>query len=133
MLASRFIRIWGPLYVLAVVGIVLGMQYARQRAREVYGTSGATADWQRWVADARAQADGKGPVRRRVPKSTRPPAAVLMEDHYPTCLGGALILGSALFWSLAFLVQGALVRPDAVDLKDEEGPRPPRAARQPTS
>ncbi len=102
--------IWLPLYALTLAAIVAGLFYARAQAAAVYGTEQAEADWQEWVDEAKRQ-EQAGPVRRRAPKVSRPPAAILMEEYFVTCLAGALVMGSALFWSFALLAQGAFAAP----------------------
>ncbi|GIW94450.1 MAG: hypothetical protein KatS3mg110_2491 [Pirellulaceae bacterium] len=104
--------IWIVLYVVFLSVLVSGMFYARRQALALYTTAQARQEWQEWVAEARRQEAGKGPVRRRAPQVGEPPAAVLMRDYFGTCLAGAVVLSSALYWSLAFMIHGALfVRP----------------------
>ncbi|MBM4000550.1 MAG: hypothetical protein FJ297_13615 [Planctomycetes bacterium] len=106
---SSFLRIAMPLYALVIAAIVAGTFHARRAALETYGTEQAEADWQTWVREARRQ-ESEGPVRRRAPESARPPAAVLMGEYFGTCLTGAILMGSALYWSFAGLTYGAFSR-----------------------
>jgi len=108
-LSSRiFWRLWLPLYVLILCCIIAGLLFARREAIRVYGTDTARADWQQWVKEARAQEAGEGPVRRRAPSTDSPPALILMRDYFLTCLAAAIVLPSAVFWSLAFMLNGVL-------------------------
>ena len=49
-----------------------------------------------------------GPVRRRVPKSTEPPALVLMRDYFGVSLIGAVLFTTVLYWVIAWFVMGIL-------------------------
>ena len=98
------------LYAALLAALVISLLWARQRAIRVYGTREAQAGWDQWVEEAQRQAEGTGPVRRRVPASPAPPALVLMEQHFGACLTAALVLSSAVYWSLAWFVLGAVRR-----------------------
>ncbi len=100
--------IWLQLYVALLAAVIGGLVYARQRALSVYGTDQAQAQWDTWREDAKTQADGKGPVTRRVPKSAEPPALVLMRDYFAVCMLIAVALSSVLFGTLVFMIRGAL-------------------------
>jgi|FLYL01.1.fsa_nt_gi hypothetical protein len=105
---SRFWVIWIPLYGAVIAAVVFGLWYARRQAEAIYQTPQAIADWQKWVREAERQERGEGPVRRRAPKVQEPPAAILMRDYFGVCLAGAIALSSALYWSLAVMIHGAL-------------------------
>lgn len=117
---ARFI--WLALY-LATLGLVTwGMFAGRQQTLALYGTPEAQADWEQWVDDVREEGD-TGPVRRRTPRATRPPALVLMEEQFVTCLIGALVLSSAMFATVAFFVHGVLTSPPPdIDLTSQDTP-----------
>jgi hypothetical protein len=100
--------IWFALYVALVAAVVGGLVYARSRVMTSYGTDQAQSEWDTWREDAKSQAEGKGPVARRVPKSAEPPALVLMRDYFALCMVIAVALSSVLFGTLAFFVRGAL-------------------------
>jgi hypothetical protein len=102
--------IWLPLYVATLALVTWGMFTGRKYAVELYGTPEAQSDWDQWVEDVREEG-GEGPVRRRVPRAPRPPALVLMQDQFVTCLVGALVLSSAMFATVAFFVHGVLTGP----------------------
>lgn len=96
-------------YLLLMAAVIVGLFAARRYARQVYGTAAAQADWEQWVDNVKQQqAENASSVQRRVPRSPRPPALVLMEEHFLTCLTGALLLTTALYGTLAMLLYGAL-------------------------
>ncbi len=99
--------IWLALYVVVLAAVAVALFQTRRQVLIIYTTAEAQQDWQKWVAEAKRQEQGEGPVRRRAPRVSEPPAAILMRDHFATCLAGALILSSALYWSLAFMLHGA--------------------------
>lgn len=86
---------------------------------DTYGTSQASADWQAWKSAAEELAE-EGPVTRRPPKATEPPALMLMRDHFPACLGISLLLSSCLYAWFMVSVRGAF-RP--VVIYDDDPPR----------
>jgi hypothetical protein len=95
---------------------IAAMLYARRQTEAIYGTEQARTDWQEWVKAAQKQEAGEGPIRRRAPTTDTPPALILMRDYFITCFTGALVISSALFWSLAFLLHGVLTsKPLEVD------------------
>lgn len=112
------------LYGLMLAGVVWGMLSLRRAALATYGTSQAQAAWDAWRQAAREMSHAAGPVRRREPKSVQPPALVLMRDHFGVCLGGALLLSSVLFGTIAWLAAGALTRGGGV--AGGAAPRSPR-------
>jgi len=78
----------------------------RARALSSLGTPKARADWDKWRADA-AEHDGiKGPVKRRVPKSTEPPTLVLLRDHFGVVVAAGLTFSTVFFAFFALLARG---------------------------
>jgi hypothetical protein len=111
---SHPVRRW-PLRVAVLVGylvmlalLALGLVRARRWANAAYASAAAQANWQEFRDDVAQDADRGGPVRRRVPQSGEPPALVLMRDHFPACAALAVVLSSALYFTLAFFFAGAL-------------------------
>ena len=100
--------IWLQVYVALVAAVIGGLVYARSRVMAAYDTDQAQSEWEEWRADAKAQAEGKGPVLRRVPKSAEPPALVLMRDYFAVCAVIAVCLSSILFGTFVFLLRGVL-------------------------
>jgi hypothetical protein len=122
MFGKTLWRLWIPLYFLLLALVVGGMVYARSRTLDLYGTPAAQHEWREWVEDTREQ-QGKGPVRRRTPQASRPPALILMKDYFAVCLAGASLLSTALYWTFALMLQGALVnRPTKRTIFLEAGP-----------
>jgi len=106
------ILVWLAAYALVLALVVGGLFYGRSAALRVYGTDAAASQWQAWRSDVEAAQKSPHPaVRRRVPKSTEPPALSLMRDHFPVVLAGSVVLSSVLFATLAFLMTGALATP----------------------
>jgi len=102
------------LYVAMLAGIVAGFYRARSWAEDTYLSKQEHEHWEEWRNDARKQAAGDGPVKRRPPKSSAPPALLLTQDYFPQFLTIALILSSALFFTMAYMIRGALRSPGRV-------------------
>ncbi len=109
-------------YVLVVAAVIFGLFRARRIALEIYGTPAAQAAWDEWVGDVKMRRAGDVP--REVPRSDRPPALVLMQEHFVTCLVGALLVTSALYGSIAWLLYGAVTSPGP-DAPHADGGGPP--------
>ena len=71
------------------------------------------ADWDEWRKTAAEQVERKGPVQRRIPKSTEPPSLVLLRDYYGMCLSAFLLFGSVLFAVSMIFVRGIFSPPPA--------------------
>ncbi|MCR9119445.1 MAG: hypothetical protein NXI22_21135 [bacterium] len=99
------------LYVVIIAAVVVGFSWAANWAETTYQSEAAFEDWQDWRDEAKQQADGKGPVKRRVPKSAAPPALVLAQEHYYSFLIISVVLTTALFATSAFLVRGVFLSP----------------------
>jgi hypothetical protein len=106
-MTRRSLTAWGIAYLLVMAVVVGGLYRARSRWQGAYGTEQAQQDWQAWRQEVAAPRRSAGVVRR-VPQSDRPPALVLLTDYFPACLGLSLVLSSALFCTVAFLVRGVL-------------------------
>jgi hypothetical protein len=98
--------LWLMAYCALMATIVGVMVRVRSAAMQSFGTAGAQAEWNTWRADAQEMSEGKGPVRRRPPKSAEPPALVLMRDHFGICLALALLLSSLLYGTAMFFLRG---------------------------
>jgi hypothetical protein len=108
--------VYGALYVLVLSGVVGGCLYARSWAVSVYGTPEAQAEWNEWRAGAE-KLSTEGPVKRRVPKSDKPPALVLATTYFGICLTIAMLLTTVLFATVVYFVQGVLRSPGREPLK----------------
>ena len=100
--------IWAILYVLCMGALTWGMFRARESATATYGTEAARQEWETWREDVRQLPPNETPTKRDVPKSDLPPAFVLMRDHFTSCLSLALILTSALFFTMMMVTRGAM-------------------------
>ena len=105
--------VYGALYVLVLSGVVGGCLYARSWAIGVYGSPEAQAEWNEWRAGAE-KLSTKGPVKRRIPKSDKPPALVLATTYFGICLTIVLVLTTVLFATAVYFVQGVLRSPGIV-------------------
>lgn len=105
-MTRRSLLLWLTAYVAIMAGITAGLLSARSRTLAALDTSAARAEWQEW-RDAAAKQSALGPVHRRVPKSTEPPALTLMRDYFPVMLGGGLFFSTALFILLGWAARGA--------------------------
>ncbi len=102
------------LYIAMISGIVAGFYRARGWAKETYLSEEEHANWNKWRDDAKQQAEGDGPVKRRPPKSKAPPALVLTQDYFPQFLTIALVLSTALFVTMTYMIRGAMRSPGKV-------------------
>ncbi|MFM7107923.1 MAG: hypothetical protein ACKOZU_04890 [Planctomycetaceae bacterium] len=105
---------------LAVVSLppVAFLRWREARLVELSGGA-AQADWDRFRDDMRAQADGPGPVRRKVPRSAEPPELIWLRD-YPSAVVAAWVifvglLGAVVGLMLRGAMRGALPRTAAAD------------------
>jgi hypothetical protein len=99
---------WLVAYALVLFAVVVAMFKARDWILEELATSKSLADWQTWRDDVRKQQDQPGPVQRRVPKSSEPPALVMMRDHFAVSLFGAVLFSTMLYWVFAWFTMGVL-------------------------
>jgi hypothetical protein len=102
----RWVAIIGYLATTAIV--VVSMFATRVRTIEQLSTPRSIAEWQAWRDDVRLQQTRPGPVTRRVPQSSEPPALVLMRDYFAVSLTGALLFSTALYWVIAWFVAGVV-------------------------
>jgi hypothetical protein len=100
----------GILYLLILAAVIGGSYFARSWAISVYGSPQAQAQWDEWRAGA-AKLSTEGPVKRRVPKSDKPPALVLATTYFGVCVTIALLLTTVLFATATYFVQGVLRSP----------------------
>jgi hypothetical protein len=105
-MSMRWRWIWIVGYA-ALTGIIVWWMFAaRDRVIEQQSTLQSVADWQAWREDVQQQQVHPGPVQRRVPKSSEPPALVLMRDYFAVSLVGAMLFSTALYWVIAWFVTG---------------------------
>jgi len=94
---------WGLVY-LGLMGALCWQLFAlRANIESKLATPTAQADWENW----RIETAKTGPVARRVPSSTEPPALVLMRDYFVTCLAVSLFFSTLLYLVMMVLIRGA--------------------------
>lgn len=98
--------VWFALYCGLLVAVFLVMRQARSRAIAKLGTEEAQSGWQEWRDEAQRQAEGAGPVSRRVPKTGQPPELVLLRDHFGVSLLGIVLLTTAIFLTFMLFARG---------------------------
>jgi hypothetical protein len=102
------LRWWIAGYCVLVAAILFAMVSVRNRVLQSAAANGSVGNWQAWREDVARQQSSPGPVQRRIPESSEPPALVLMRDHFAVSLAGALIFSTALYWVLAWFISGTL-------------------------
>ena len=81
----------------------------------------AQARWDTFREAMREQADGRGPVQRKVPKSAEPPLRIWLRDHVWLAIAAWLVLGGTLALFTMLFVAGALeTRPAAVSAAEQQ-------------
>jgi hypothetical protein len=103
---------WMIGFAVLVVAVVAAMFETRDWALAQLSTPESVADWQAWREDVRQQQGQSGPVQRRVPKSSEPPALVIMRDHFAVSLFAAVLFSTLLYWVMAWFVMGIKERND---------------------
>ena len=119
--SRRFMLLALSLYGLGLVALVYGLTQSRRWASQALSTGAARQEWQEFRDDVAAQTDTGSPVRRRVPRSSEPPALVLLRDHFATCTTSAIVLTSALYWTAMLFVAGALAAAPPAPATDDAG------------
>jgi hypothetical protein len=108
-----------------MTAICFGLVALRSRVLQVMGTAEEARRWQEWRENAQ---DAGGGVARRAPKSSEPPALVLMRDHVWVVAAAALVFGTVFYALVMMLTYGMLrFRPAHLDRsrpRREEAPNP---------
>jgi len=114
--------IWAfAIYLVAILLMVWGLRFARQRVIDSLGSPEALAQWRTFAEETRKAPVPGQAVERRPVKSDEPPALVLMRDHFGAILGTSLLIGSFAYAFLAFLVLGSWQAKSAPDSKQMPG------------
>lgn len=104
--ARRFvplIAIW-----LAFVSLPpLGLLAARERLLAWQSSPTSQVEWDTFREAMQAESRGRGPVKRKVPKSPEPPLKVWLRDYFPLAIAAWVLFGSVLFFVTGFLIIGA--------------------------
>ena len=97
--------LWLAAYVVYLAGIVALVLWARRTTLVEMDTPEARAAWSSW-REAPANQETDGPVRRSPPRSSEPPALVLVRDYFGVVMSGAVLFGSLLFRALMMALRG---------------------------
>jgi hypothetical protein len=108
ILAGRNL-VWLTAYAIVMTAVVAAVFQVRRTTLESLDTPEARAQWQAWRESEPNQRTDL-PVRRRPPKSTEPPALVLMRDYFGVMLSAAVVFGSLLFVALMLAARGVFWR-----------------------
>ena len=106
---TRANAVWLAVYLVYLAAIVAGMFWTRETTLRTMDTPEAREQWRAWRESPPNQ-DTVGPVRRRPPTVTEPPALVLVRDYFGVILSGAVIFGSLLFAAIMIAARGALAK-----------------------
>lgn len=109
---GAFAACWVALVTLPPVAF---LRWREVRLVELSGGD-AQAAWDRFRADMRAQAEGQGPVRRKVPRSPEPPELVWLRDYPAAVVAAWVVFVGLLGFVIGLLLRGAM---------RVAGPRPP--------
>ncbi len=94
-------------YLLLMAAVIVGLRQARDWSIQTFSPTEARTDWQKFRDDT-AQSNHQSPVQRRVPRSVEPPALVLMRDYFVICNVISIVLTTALYGAITFMVLGVL-------------------------
>lgn len=94
-------------YLLLMAAVIVGLRQAREWSLQTFSPAGARTDWQKFRDDT-AKSNQESPVQRRVPRSVEPPALVLMRDYFVICNVISIVLTTALYGAVTFMVLGVL-------------------------
>jgi hypothetical protein len=95
-------------YAILLIALVWGMFAMRKNVLHDLDSADARSDWQTWRSDVEREQERPQTVARRVPKSAEPPGLVLMRDYFVTCVVGAVVFVSLLYWVCTALAVGAV-------------------------
>jgi hypothetical protein len=95
-------------YLAMMAAIVSGLFAARRQTITALDRPESRADWQVWKEATKREAQGKGPVQRRTPKSDEPPQLILLRDHFAVVVTSAVVLTSCLFLFLLIVFAGSI-------------------------
>lgn len=81
-------------------------------------------DWDVFRTDMRRQSGRDGPVQRKVPRSTEPPARVWLRDYFPLAVAAWMLFAGVLGGVFCLFVVGTLTGRGAAAGESAMGPRP---------
>ncbi len=97
--------IWLAIYTVTIAGVVGLVLYGREVALREMDTPEARAAWQQW-RESEPNQSKTGPVSRKPPPSTEPPALLLMRDHFTVVMSGSVLFSSLLFAAIMMAARG---------------------------
>lgn len=124
---GRWLWLWAIGYLVLLGVVVWSMFAARKWSLAELAKPNSVAQWEAWRDDVRSQQDEPSPVERSVPKSTEPPALVLMRDYFGVSLCGAIVFSTLLYWIMAWLISGTVARPSPTTSDHQASPPADRA------
>ena len=112
-LARRWLTVanalWFAAYLAVIGSVVGGLMAARTSALTQFQSADAQAEWAKFRAEMERQAqDPERSVTRRPPLGDEPPTLRLLRDYFAQILIIALLLTSALFGTLMYLIRGVM-------------------------
>lgn len=109
---------WAAAYLSLMCALVGSLFYLRARTGELQNQD----EWDTW-REAEVH-DLKTNVLRKRPKSQLPPMTALLQEHFNTCLAGAVIFGTALFVTFGFMLRGVWAgAPTSIHEDDQDAER----------
>jgi hypothetical protein len=100
----------GLLYLVLMVVVIGSLRYGRQWSIRTLDTVQARSQWQAYRQGIARQEKAGAPVQRQTPRSTEPPALVLLRDHFGSCLALSLLLVTSGYAAFSFFLVGVLRR-----------------------
>lgn len=105
----KTIAVWLAIYVVLTTGLGYGLHRLWSSQLQSGSRPEAQAEWEAWKADVERKADDPSqPVARRVPKTTEPPAVILLRDHFPAVVVTGALVWTAFFGFMALVTTGVL-------------------------
>jgi hypothetical protein len=125
MLSRPLLLVTMLLYAAVLAAVIGGLFYARSAMQAAYGGAGEQAHWDQFRRDMRQRDAAREAQRVELargtkeaieprppkPRSARPPALELLENHFAACLAVSVVSASALFAAVWGLAVGAVLRP----------------------
>jgi hypothetical protein len=109
---------WLAAYFTMLAAVVVLVLQGRTTTLREMDTPEARAQWQKW-REAEPNQTETGPVRRRPPSATEPPALLLMRDHFAVVMSGSVLFSSLLFAAIMMAVRGVLSTSGTTDGENE--------------
>jgi hypothetical protein len=125
MLSRPLLLVTLLLYAAVLAAVVGGLFYARTAMQAAYGGANEQAHWDQFRRDMKQREAAREAQRVELarggnedieprpskPRSPRPPALELLENHFAACLVVSIISATALFAAIWGMAVGAVLRP----------------------